>query len=83
MLYIFEVLFCKEALFGRNASIIFFCETSLFGEILAEIIIIHSFINGFATSLTFCNSLFPQRNKSPCKVIETCSCKVLMNYLGM
>lgn len=44
---------------------------------------IHNFINGFATSLTFCNALFPQRNKSPCKVIETCRYKALVNYLGM
>lgn len=83
MLYVFEILFAKKRYLGGLLLLFFFCETSLFGEILAEIIIIHSFINGFATSLTFCNSLFPQRNKSPCKVIETCSCKVLMNYLGM
>lgn len=75
--------FLQRSVIWEDCFYYFFCETSLFGEILAEIIIIHSFINGFATSLTFCNSLFPQRNKSPCKVIETCSCKVLMNYLGM
>lgn len=58
------------------------CIAYLFGGILAEIILF-TISSAVATSLTFCNALFPQRNKSPCKVIETCSCKVLVNYLGM